>query len=108
MGSVITANFGRKSTGSGSDSSADDTRTVFAAVHVFGEARGCRVSIIHDEEDPLGDVLKIVVGEMGSDEVEAVAIVPASREGKREAVTVGLAVLRMLEMLESLESEPPE
>lgn len=102
MGSVIRPDFGRKGTGSGS--STDDTRTVFAAVHVFGEARGCRVSIIHDEDDPLGDVLKVVVGEVGSDEVEAVGIVPATREGKREAVTVGLAVLRTLELLESLDS----
>ena len=104
MGKVIRGNFGSK--GTGPDGDNGDTWTVFAAVHVFGDARGCRVSIIHDEEDPLGDVLKIVVGEVGSDEVEAVAIVPASREGKREAVTVGLAVLRTLELLQSLDSEP--
>ena len=104
MGKVIRPNFGSK--GAGNDSSTGDTRTVFAAVHVFGDARGCRVSIIHDDEDPLGDVLKVVVGKVESDEVEAVAIVPASREGKREAVTVGLAVLRTLELLESLDSEP--
>ena len=104
MGKVIRPNFGSK--GAGNDGSTGDTRTVFAAVDVFGDARGCRVSIIHDDEDPLGDVLKVVVGKVESDEVEAVAIVPASREGKREAVTVGLAVLRTLELLESLDSEP--
>ena len=106
MGKVIRPSFGSK--GAANDGSADDTRTVFAAVHVFGDARGCRVSIIHDDEDPLGDVLKVVVGKVESNEVEAVAIVPASREGKREAVTVGLAVLRTLELLESLDSEPHE
>ena len=33
------------------------------------------------------------VGEVGSNEVEAVAVVPATTDGKREAVTVGLAIL---------------
>ena len=76
--------------------------------YVFGDARGCRVSIIHDEDDPLGDVLKVVVGKAESDEVKAVAVLPASREGKREAVTAGLAVLRTLELLDSLDRELDE
>jgi len=96
MGKVIRPNFGSK--GAANDGSADGTRTVSAAVHVFGDARGCRVSIIHNADDPLGDVLKVVVGKIESDEVEAVAIVSASREGRREAVTVGLALLRTLDV----------
>ena len=106
MGKVIRPNFVSK--GAANDGCSGDTRTVFAAVHVFGDARGYQVSIIHDEDDLLGDVRKVVVGRVDSGEVEAVAIVPATREGKHEAVTVGLAVLRTLELLESLDSEPPE
>ena len=99
MGEIIRPEFGARNSGT----NRSGTCTVFAAVHVFGEAGGCRVSIIRDETYPAGDVLKVVVGEVDSDEVEAVAVLPASMEGKREAVTVGLAVLRTLEMLESVD-----
>ena len=103
MGEVVRPEFGARNRGT----NRSGTCTVFAAVHVFGEAGGCRVSIIHDETDPVGDVLKVVVGEVGSDEVEAVAVLPASIDGKREAVIVGLAILRTLEMMESINNGPP-
>lgn len=103
MGEVIRPEFGATDRGG----NRGHRWTVFAAVHVFGDAGGCRVSIIRDEADPVGDVLKVVVGEVGSDEVEAVAVLPMSLEGKREAVTVGLAVLRTLELVESIHNGPP-
>src|ERR1700716_974721 len=103
MGEVIRPDFHAKSGGA----SGEDQRPVFEALHIFGEAAGYGVYIVHDVAAQNGGVFKIVVGQVGSDEADTVANLPATPEGKAEALTIGLAILRTLELIESINNGPP-
>jgi hypothetical protein len=103
MGELIWPDFRRKSGGA----SGDDQRPVFEALHIFGEAAGYGVYIVHDVAAQNGGVFKIVVGQVGSDEADTVANLPATPEGKAEAVRAGLAIMRTLELIDSINNGPP-
>jgi len=100
MSNVIRPDFGQKR----ADESPYDAVFVFHALHVFGDAGGYRVCLAHDEEAAEGDVLKVVVGAVGGCEFEPVCVLPSTPEGRNEAATVGLAILRTLEMIEGAAS----
>ena len=44
---------------------------------------------------------------MRSEEADAVATLPATSEGKAEALTIGLAILRTLKLIEGINNGPP-
>ena len=103
MGELIRPDFRRKSGGA----SGDDQRSVFEALHIFGEGAGYGVYLIHDVKAQHGGVYKVVVGEVSSDEGAAVANLPATPAGKAEAIRVGLAITRTLQLIESINNGPP-
>src|SRR3954453_7575918 len=100
MGDVIRPEFGQRR----GDESPREVVAVFQALHVFGDAAGYRICLVHDPSAPEGDVLKIVVGEETGCECEPVSILPTTPEGKSEAMTVGLAILRTLELIASIDN----
>ena len=97
MGDVIRPTFGRPNSDEGGAEGGVDVELV----HGFGEAAGYQVSLIRQETSPAGDVYKVVVGAVGSDEVLAVAITPATPAGQVDAGMVGTAILRTLELIEA-------
>ena len=103
MGELIRPDFRRKSGGA----SGDDQRPVFEALHIFGEAAGYGVYLIHDVAAPHVGVFKVVVGQVSSEEADAVANLSATTESKAEALTIGLAILRTLKLIESISNGPP-
>ena len=103
MGELIRPDFHRKSGGA----SGDDQCPVFETLHIFGEAAGYGVYIVHDVAAQNGGVFKIVVGQVGSDEADTVANLPATPKGKAEAVRAGLAIMRTLELIDSINNGPP-
>jgi hypothetical protein len=103
MGDVIRPWFGHKR---GHESSCEVV-AVFQALHVFGDAAGYRVCLVHDPDASEGDVFKVLVGEVSGCDFEPISLLPATPEGKSEAVTVGLAILRTLELIASIDNGPP-
>lgn len=73
---------------------------VHLLLRVYGKAAGYFVALISDETDPAGHVVKVVVGTDTSDEVDAVAMMPATPEGEAEAAVAAMAILRTLEVIE--------
>jgi len=96
MSNVIRLDFGQKR----ADETPHDAVFVFQALHVFSDAARYRVCLMHDEAAPEGDVLKVVVGEVSGCDFEPVCVVLNSPEGRSEAATVGMAILRTLEVIE--------
>ncbi|WP_336488751.1 hypothetical protein [Methylobacterium nigriterrae] len=100
MSNVIRPDFGRKP----ADESPGEAPFVFQALHVFGDAAGYRVCLVHDEGAAEGDVLKVVVGRVGGCDFEPVSILPNTQDGRSDAASVGLAILRTLEIIENAPS----
>ena len=103
MGEVIRPDFHGKS----GDTRRDGPDPVFKAVHIFGEAARYGVYLIHDVAAPHVGVFKVVVGQVSSEEADAVANLSATTESKAEALTIGLAILRTLKLIESIGNGPP-
>lgn len=72
-------------------------------LHVYGRAAGYLVALMEDAGGPEGDALKIVVGPLADNEVEAVAVMPATPEGRIDADVAAMAILRTLEIVEAAE-----
>ena len=66
---------------------------------LYGEEAGYRVGLVQDESGPEGSVFRVFVGRLDSNDVEAVAILPCTPEGRTDADAIGLAVLRTLEIV---------
>ncbi|WP_336486618.1 hypothetical protein [Methylobacterium nigriterrae] len=95
MSNVIHPNFGSR----GREEHQAETVQVIEAVSLYGEEAGYRVGLVQDDSGPEGSVLRVFVGEVDSDEVEAVALTPATPEGRIDADAIGMAILRTLEIL---------
>ena len=95
MSNIIRPEFGRRHR----DEPQAETEQVTEAVCLYGEEAGYRVGLVQDDSGPEGPVLKLFVGEAGSDEVEAVAVTPATPEGRIDADAIGIAILRTLEIV---------
>ena len=96
MSNVIRPEFGDKS---GNDSQGSKS-LVLSTPQVLGERAGYRV-YLRREAVKEGGVFKIVVADLGSRAVEDVAVLAALPDGEAEAIRTGMAILRMLEMIES-------
>ncbi|SFL19049.1 hypothetical protein [Methylorubrum salsuginis] len=68
--------------------------------YVYGRAAGYLVALMEDANGPEGDVLRVVVGPLAGNELEAVAVMPATHEGRTDADVTALAILRTLEIVE--------
>ncbi|GJE30738.1 hypothetical protein LDDCCGHA_0907 [Methylobacterium oxalidis] len=95
MSNVIRPEFGKARRAE----AQPDTRRAAEALCLYGEEAGYRVGLVADESEPQGPVFTVFVGALGSDEVEAVAVTPATPEGRVDADAIGLAVLRALEIV---------
>lgn len=102
MDNIIRPTFGKPRT----EDSPDERRVQVVTQRVYGEAGGCRVCLVHEEDAPEGDVFKVVVGFLTDDEVSTVAILPATPEGDTDAEIVALAILRTLAMIETRSDGP--
>ncbi len=69
-------------------------------LRVYGDAAGQIVALMEDPDAPEGAVLKVVVGPLAGNSVEAVAILPRTEAGEIDAELVGMAVLRALALME--------
>ncbi|TXM93103.1 hypothetical protein FV222_22660 [Methylobacterium sp. WL103] len=69
-------------------------------LRIYGEAAGHVVALVADPGSQAGEVLKVVVGPLVGDRLEAVAVLPRTEAGEIDAERVGMAVLRTLELLE--------
>ena len=96
MTNVIRPTFGRPPQ---PEAGAAD-ETALEPLRIYGEAAGHVVALVADPGSPAGAVLKVVVGPLVGDRVEAVAVLPRTEAGEIDAERIGMAVLRTLEMLE--------
>jgi hypothetical protein len=76
----------------------------YLPLHLYGNAADFLVALMADASGPEGEVLKVAVGPIGSIELEAVAVMPATPDGKADADATALAILRTLEILEGRNS----
>lgn len=101
MTNVIRPTFGSKPQPESTEGSSPVFHaSEFLLVRVYGKAAGYFVALISDETDPVGHVVKVVVGTDTSDEVDAVALMPATPEGEANADVAAMAILRTLELIE--------
>ncbi|TXM68533.1 hypothetical protein FV226_20005 [Methylobacterium sp. WL12] len=96
MTNVIRPTFGRPP----QPDAAPPEETALEPLRIYGKAAGHVVALVADPGSPAGEVLKVVVGPLVGDRVEAVAVLPRTEAGEIDAERVGMAVLRTLEMLE--------
>ncbi|WP_336491581.1 hypothetical protein [Methylobacterium nigriterrae] len=97
MSNVVHLDFGSQR----QDKPPAEAVQVATAVCLYGEEAGYRVGLVQDDSGPEGPVLRVFVGVVDSDEVEAVAVTPATPEGRIVADAIGMAILRALEIVGS-------
>ncbi len=85
---------------------ADEDRVEVTTQRVYGEAGDHRVCLVRDDDAPEGEVYKVVVGRIASQEVSTVAILPATVAGEVDAEMVALAILRTLSLIEDEDEAP--
>src|SRR4051794_33228707 len=95
MSNVIRPDFGSKRN---SEPSSGDGQVV-EALCIYGEEAGYRVGLVQDDSEPEGPVLRVFVGLAAGNDVEAVAVLPPTPEGRVDADAIGLAILRTLEII---------
>ena len=95
MSNIIRPDFGSKR----HDEPSRDDGQMIEALCLYGEAAGYRVGLVQDESGPEGSVFRVFVGILDSNDVEAVAILPSTSEGRTDADAIGLAILRTLEIV---------
>ncbi len=74
--------------------------TTHQPLRIYGDAAGHIVALMEDPDAPEGALLKVVVGPLAGNSVEAVAILPRTEVGEIDAELVGMAVLRALALTE--------
>jgi hypothetical protein len=95
MSNVVRPDFGCKRD---SEPSSGDGQVV-EALCIYGEEAGYRVGLVQDDSEPEGPVLRVFVGLTAGNDVEAVAVLPPTPEGRADADAIGLAILRTLEII---------
>ncbi|GJE62547.1 hypothetical protein [Methylobacterium trifolii] len=73
----------------------------YVPLRVYGTVAGFLVALMRDDAGPEGSTLKVVVGPVAGNSVEAVAVYPADGNSEIDAEACGLAVLRALEVVEA-------
>lgn len=99
MTNIIRPNFGGRSREDEPAAPIPEADAV-EPLHVYGTAAGYLVALMEDARGPEGHVLKVVVGPAGQNLCEAVAVMPATEEGRVDADASAMAVLRALEIVE--------
>ena len=106
MTNIIRPNFG----GRGRETEATqpvEAEDEYQTLHVYGTAAGYIVALIEDTRGPEGRALKVVIGPDSGNMIEAVAVMPATNEGRVDADATGMAVLRALEIIEQGSAPTP-
>ncbi|MCJ2006100.1 hypothetical protein [Methylobacterium sp. J-092] len=96
MSNVIRPTFGRQP----QPVDAESDEAAYQPLRVYGEAAGHVVALVEDPDAPAGAVLKVVVGPLSGNIVEAVAVLPRTEAGEIDAELVGMAVLRTLALMD--------
>ena len=99
MTNIIRPNFGGRSREAEMAASVE-VPTEHHPTHVYGTAAGYVVALLEDADGPEGRAFKVVVGLATGNTIEAVAAMPATDEGRIDADTAAMAVLRALEIVE--------
>ncbi|CAO4173251.1 hypothetical protein [Methylorubrum aminovorans] len=99
MTNIIRPNFGGR-THETELSEAPDPHEEYQPLHVYGTAAGYLVALVQDARGPEGRCLKVVLGAASKNTIEAVAVMPATDEGRVDADMAAMAVLRALEIVE--------
>ncbi len=105
MSNIIRPNFGSRSR-EAEPSDPADPGDEYHPLHVYGTAAGYVVALLEDNRGPEGQALKVVIGPAAGNTIEAVAVMPDTDEGRVDADTAAMAVLRALEVVEQ-SSAPP-
>lgn len=106
MTNIIRPTFGGRSRGA-EPPAATDADEEYQPLHVYGTAAGHVVALLEDTRGPEGRVLKVVVGPATGNTIEAVAVLPATDEGRIDADMTAMAVLRALEIVEQGNAPEP-
>lgn len=99
MTNIIRPNFGGR-TREAEPFDAEAPYEECQPLRVYGTEAGYLVSLIQDTRGPEGRCLKVVIGAASKNTIEAVAVMPASDEGRDDADMTAMAVLRALEIVE--------
>ncbi|KQO92008.1 hypothetical protein [Methylorubrum extorquens] len=99
MTNIIRPNFGGRDR-EAEPAVAADALEAYEPLHVYGTAAGYLVALLEDASGPEGRCLKVVIGAVGGNVFEAVAVTPATDEGRVDADMAAMAVLRALEVVE--------
>ncbi|CAO4138262.1 hypothetical protein [Methylorubrum aminovorans] len=91
MTNIIRPNFGGRSREADPPEPAG-AQDKYQPLHVYGTAAGYLVALMEDAREPEGRCLKVVVGATSNSTVEAVAVMPATDEGRVDADMVAMAV----------------
>ena len=97
MSNVIRPTFG----GVRRDEPQPEDLQVMDVICIYGEEAGYRVGLVQDDSGPEGLVFRVFVGEIESDEVEAVAVLAPTPQGRIDADAIGMAILRTLDIIGS-------
>lgn len=99
MSNIIRPNFGSRSQ-EAEPSEPADPGDEYLPLHVYGTAAGYVVALLEDTRGPEGRALKVVIGPTSGNTIEAVAVMPATDEGRIDADAAAVAVLRAMEIIE--------
>jgi hypothetical protein len=99
MTNIIRPNFGGRDR-EAEPAIAAEALEAHEPLHVYGTAAGYLVALLEDAGAPEGRCLKVVIGAVGGNVLEAVAVMPATDEGRVDADMAAMAVLRALEVVE--------
>lgn len=99
MTNIIRPNFGVRDR-EAEPAIAADAVEEYQPLHVYGTAAGYLVALLEDARGPEGRCLKAVIGSVGGNVFETVAVMPATDEGRVDADMAAMAVLRALEVVE--------
>lgn len=99
MSNIIRPNFGSRSR-EAEPSDPADPGDEYQPLHVYGTAAGYIVALLDTAPGPEGRTFKVVVGPADGNTIAAVAVMPATDEGRVDADMSAMAVLRALEVAE--------
>ncbi|MGX5774867.1 hypothetical protein [Methylorubrum zatmanii] len=100
MTNIIRPNFGSRSR-EAEPSEFASPEEEYQPLHVYGTAAGYVVALLEDARGPEGRALKVVVGPATGNTIEAVAVMPATDDGRVDADAAAMAVLRTLQVVEA-------
>lgn len=98
MTNIIRPIFGGR--GRDAEPQGVDTGDEYRPLHVYGTAAGYLVALLGDTRGPERRALKVAIGPVSGNTIEAVAVSPATETGRVDADATAMAVLRALEIVE--------